>query len=160
MKYDELYWGLTQPNTIFNTFYLGPYVLNGVPLRRVNQRYVIATSTKVPVDGVDSSSIDDEFFAREKAAKKPIGEEVFLYLLNFALQLTTPHLLIFDIVFRQALFDASTPKVTVTSPARLAAQAKIDGVLKTVIDKVDKLSSYLGAKFSLSKADKPHLLKF
>ena len=47
----------------------GPYNVNGVPLRRVNQKYVIASSTKVSVAGVDASKIDDKFFAREKAAK-------------------------------------------------------------------------------------------
>jgi large subunit ribosomal protein L6e len=30
----------------------GPFKLNGVPVRRVNQAYVIATSTKVRVGGV------------------------------------------------------------------------------------------------------------
>ena len=51
----------------------GPYSTNGVPLRRVNQRYVIATSTKVDLKGVDASKIDDEFFARNtKATKKEV----------------------------------------------------------------------------------------
>ena len=61
----------------------GPYNVNGVPLRRVNQRYVIATSTKVSLDGVDASKVDDSFFSREKdgegkinAAKKAAQEAI------------------------------------------------------------------------------------
>jgi len=42
----------------------GPYGINGVPLRRVNQKYVIATSTTVDLKGVDASKIDDALFAR------------------------------------------------------------------------------------------------
>ena len=49
---------------------IGPYSANGVPLRRVNQRYVIATSTKVDLKGVDVSKIDDAFFAREAVSTK------------------------------------------------------------------------------------------
>jgi len=55
----------------------GPYKLNGVPLRRVNQSYVIATSTKVDVSGVDVKSIDDKFFARATAKKSAKGKEEF-----------------------------------------------------------------------------------
>lgn len=59
-----------------NCFYsVGPYNVNGVPLRRVNQRYVIATSTKVPLDGVDASKIDDAFFSREKDGEGKINPE-------------------------------------------------------------------------------------
>jgi hypothetical protein len=35
----------------------GPYQVNGIPLRRVNQAYVIATSTMVDVSGVDSRKV-------------------------------------------------------------------------------------------------------
>ena len=97
----------------------GPYGVNGVPLRRVNQRYVIATSTKVDLTGVDVAAIDDAFFARGKKA------------------------------------DAEK-----LSPARKAAQEKVDAVLKTNIAKVPQLGDYLKNKFRLSKNDKPHLLKF
>jgi large subunit ribosomal protein L6e len=48
-----------------------------VPLKRVNQAYVIATSTKVDVSGVDISKFDDGYF---KAAEKPRekkGEDEF-----------------------------------------------------------------------------------
>mmetsp|Transcript_68752 Transcript_68752/g.109090 ORF Transcript_68752/g.109090 Transcript_68752/m.109090 type:complete len:173 (-) Transcript_68752:52-570(-) len=51
----------------------GPYAINGVPLRRVNQRFCIATSTKVDV-GTAGSKISDAFFAREgKKAKRTDG---------------------------------------------------------------------------------------
>lgn len=49
--------------------YIGPYATNGVPLRRINQKYAIATSTKVSLNGVDVSSVDDAFFARDKKAE-------------------------------------------------------------------------------------------
>ncbi|KAI7052676.1 hypothetical protein KC339_g18785, partial [Hortaea werneckii] len=35
----------------------GPFKINGVPLRRVNARYVIATSTNVPIDSIDKSTV-------------------------------------------------------------------------------------------------------
>ena len=99
----------------------GPYSVNGVPLRRISQKFVIATSTKVAMTGVDVSKIDDAFFARE-------GE-------------------------------SSTEK-TVTSPARVAAQAAVDKALTANITKTDLLAEYLKAKFGLKKSDKPHLMKF
>merc|ERR1712070_701898 len=48
----------------------GPYQINGVPLRRVNQAYCIATSATVDISKVNVSKIDDAFFAREKKAKE------------------------------------------------------------------------------------------
>ncbi|KAH8783958.1 translation protein SH3-like domain-containing protein [Hyaloscypha finlandica] len=58
----------------------GPFKVNGVPLRRVNARYVIATSQKVDLSGIDSKKVDevagDKYFAREKGEKKK-GEEQF-----------------------------------------------------------------------------------
>ena len=55
----------------------GPYSLNGVPLKRVNQRYCIATSTKVNLGGADFKSISDTYFAREKAKKGAQTQEKF-----------------------------------------------------------------------------------
>merc|ERR1711981_213598 len=49
----------------------GPHKVNGVPLRRVPQSYVIATKTSVNVSGVKvPDTINDAFFAKPKAAKK------------------------------------------------------------------------------------------
>ena len=44
----------------------GPYKLNGVPLRRLNQAYVQPTSTKVELANVNCDSLDDAFFAKKK----------------------------------------------------------------------------------------------
>ena len=48
----------------------GPYKVNGVPLRRLNQAYVIPTSTKVSLDGVDVAAIDDKYFSKNKKSLK------------------------------------------------------------------------------------------
>ena len=110
---------------------LGPFALNGVPLRRVNQAYVIATSTKVDLTSVDVKSIDDTFFAREKSSKK------------------------------SSVTDLIADKVSNTlTETRKNAQVAVDGSLIANIKKVEFLDAYLKAKFSLRNSDKPHLLKF
>ena len=58
----------------------GPFKINGVPLRRVNSRYVIATSYKVDIAGLDSKKVDEvsqpKYFTADKAKQKA-GEEAF-----------------------------------------------------------------------------------
>lgn len=58
----------------------GPFKINGVPLRRVNSRYVIATSYKVDISGLDEKKIEEisqpKYFTAEKAKEKA-GEEAF-----------------------------------------------------------------------------------
>ena len=48
----------------------GPYKINGVPLKRVNQAYTMTTSTVVDVKGADVSKIDDAMFTRSRSQKK------------------------------------------------------------------------------------------
>merc|ERR1712100_287406 len=48
----------------------GPFKVNGIPLRRVPQSYVIGTSTVVDVSGADTSSVNDAMFKKPKSAKK------------------------------------------------------------------------------------------
>merc|ERR1712072_152250 len=48
----------------------GPFKINGIPLCRVPQSYVIGTSTVVDVSGCDTSSVDDAMFKKPKSAKK------------------------------------------------------------------------------------------
>lgn len=58
----------------------GPFKINGVPLRRVNARYVIATSYKVDLAGLDQKKVDEvaqpKYFTAEKAKEKA-GQEAF-----------------------------------------------------------------------------------
>ncbi|KAF3932155.1 hypothetical protein ABW20_dc0108213 [Dactylellina cionopaga] len=113
----------------------GPFKLNGVPLRRVNARYVIATSTKVDLPSLDLSKYDDKYFAKEEGAKKS-GEEEF-----------------FDAA------KAASEKKTLPEN-RTADQSEIDKALISVIKQTPQLTSYLKSTFSLSKGDRPHLMNW
>jgi len=113
----------------------GPYKINGVPLRRVNAAYVIATSTRLDVSKVDVNAINDTFFAKEKkkstgGAKK--GED----------------------------FLAKTEKKNEIGQGRKDAQKKVDAALYPLIKATPNLGKYLNAKFSLTKGQYPHQLKF
>merc|ERR1711903_418694 len=48
----------------------GPYQVNGIPLRRVPQSYVIGTSTVVDVSGANTDEVTDAQFKKPKSAKK------------------------------------------------------------------------------------------
>jgi large subunit ribosomal protein L6e len=48
----------------------GPHKINGVPLKRVNPAYAIATSTHVDLHGVNSTSVNDQYFAKVVAKGK------------------------------------------------------------------------------------------
>merc|ERR1712160_147191 len=110
----------------------GPYKINGIPLRRVNQAYVIATSTKVNVSGVDVSAISDEFFARAETAGKDAEEEFF----------------------------EGENKAAIVSDERKAAQKAVDAKLLKAVEKVPMLKGYLNSKFSLKRGDRPHNMVF
>jgi len=55
----------------------GPHKLNGVPLRRVNQIYVIGTSTKIDLSAAKLDNLDDKFFKRVRPAKKNAEKDIF-----------------------------------------------------------------------------------
>ncbi|KAJ2797779.1 60S ribosomal protein L6 [Coemansia guatemalensis] len=112
----------------------GPFKLNGVPLRRVNQAYVIASSTKVDISGVKiDSKFNDEYFKHEKEAKLKGTEEEF--------------------------FGKEAQKKE--HPAhRLADQKVVDKDIVAAVAKVPYLASYLGSTFSLTKGQAPHKLKY
>ncbi|KAF1845381.1 uncharacterized protein K460DRAFT_108378 [Cucurbitaria berberidis CBS 394.84] len=117
----------------------GPFKSNGVPLRRVNHRYVIATSTVVDIAGVDEEVVErvskDEYWAREKKESK--GEDAF---------------------FEQGKEGEVQKKET--DPQRIEDQKKVDKALMANIKKVPELEGYLGASFSLRGNERPHEMVF
>ncbi|KAJ6109245.1 60S ribosomal protein L6 [Penicillium sp. IBT 16267x] len=116
----------------------GPFKINGVPLRRVNARYVIATSKRVDVSAVDQKIIEKVsapgYFTKEKAAEKKT-EEAF---------------------FKQG--EKAQKKVVAS--ARATDQKAIDQSILAGIKKEDFLGSYLATTFSLRNGDKPHEMKW
>ncbi|KAK0730654.1 ribosomal protein L6e-domain-containing protein [Lasiosphaeris hirsuta] len=116
----------------------GPFKVNGVPLRRVNSRYVIATSVKVDLAGVPEAKITEvsapKYFTADKTKEKA-GEEAF---------------------FKQG----EKPQKKEISSSRVADQKAVDKALLANIKKVDHLASYLASSFSLRKGDKPHEMQW
>ncbi|CAN0069947.1 unnamed protein product, partial [Ascophyllum nodosum] len=110
----------------------GPYQINGVPLRRVNQAYVIATSMKVDTSGVTIPVEDDSYFAREEQPKKTAEDDFF----------------------------EQASKGPVVSDKRKADQKTVDSEIMAKISDESLLKEYLRATFSLKKGDRPHEMLF
>lgn len=114
----------------------GPHKVNGVPLKRVNQVYTLTTSAKVSVAGVDVKAVTDKTFTRDNKTKKADAK---------------------------AFFAEGAKKKTV-SAERVKLQKSVDEALIKSL-KADKanhalIKQYLHARFSLTKNDKPHAMKF
>jgi large subunit ribosomal protein L6e len=112
----------------------GPFKINGVPLRRVNQAYVIATSTKVDISGVSVDKFDDKYFAKQVEKKKKKAEGEF--------------------------FEAEKEEKNVLPQDKKDDQKAVDAQLVKAIEGVPNLKAYLGARFSLKGGMKPHELVF
>eukprot|EP01114_Cavostelium_apophysatum_P009081 TRINITY_DN22157_c0_g1_i1.p1 TRINITY_DN22157_c0_g1~~TRINITY_DN22157_c0_g1_i1.p1 ORF type:complete len:245 (-),score=53.27 TRINITY_DN22157_c0_g1_i1:35-769(-) len=113
----------------------GPVKINGVPLGRIDQAYVIATSTKVDISGVKvPESVNDAYFTK-KAEKKPKTEAQF-----FA--------------------DEKKEKTVEKRPERVANQKAVDASIVAAIKKDKALKGYLSSTFSLKNGQFPHQLKF
>jgi large subunit ribosomal protein L6e len=96
---------------------------------------VIATSTNVDVSKVDVSKIDDSFFARKAERKVTGGKD-------------------------GEAFFAKDPKKTVVSAAVKTETARVDAAMKAIVKATPSLKQYLNAKFTLTRNDKPHAMKF
>ncbi|KAI6047406.1 ribosomal protein L6e-domain-containing protein [Pisolithus marmoratus] len=114
----------------------GPYKVNGVPLRRVNQAYVIATSTKIDLEGFKvDPRINDAYFAKAAVKGSTSAEAEF--------------------------FSEGMPKPKEPFPeAKSTDQKEVDKVVIAAVRKQDNLVKYLKASFGLTKGQFPHQMVF
>jgi len=118
----------------------GPFKFNGVPLRRVHQKFVIATRAHVNVCDVEiPSRVDDIYFRRASKEQKK------------------------DKLKKSSDLFAKTKVTYDISAERKEDQKAVDSqVLKSIkgSDDAKMLPGYLSAKFSLFKHDLPHRMQF
>ncbi|KAK3268816.1 60S ribosomal protein L6 [Cymbomonas tetramitiformis] len=111
----------------------GPFKVNGVPLRRLNQAFVIATSTKIDVSKVNTAKFTDSYFAKPAEDKKKKSEGDFLF---------------------------EEPEKKELSAEKVEDQKTIDAAVLPLVEAVPDLKAYLGSLFSLKSGDKPHAMSF
>jgi len=113
----------------------GPYKINGVPLRRVNQAFVIATSTKVDVSGAKiDAKYTDEYFSKPTEKKNKKTEAEF--------------------------FAADKEKKRAVKPEKVADQKAFDAPILEALKKNPTLAAYLKSVFSLRSNIPVHKMKF
>ena len=113
----------------------GPYKLNGVPLKRVNQAYVIATKTKVSLPNIAQlDKIEDSFFKRVSVKRTELGEII--------------------------LPKDDTEKRSRITEERKSAQNNIDTQVKQAIGSTPYLKDYLRNRFALKNGQQAHNLVY
>lgn len=115
----------------------GPFYLNSCPLRRISQRYVISTKTRVNLKGVAiPEHINDTYFKRadKKKARKTEGD----------------------------IFAKKEEKYA-PSEQRKTDQVAVDKLVKGAIKKTNQgllVSKYLKSYFALRSHQYPHRMRF
>jgi len=115
----------------------GPLKLNATPLRRIAQAFVIATKTKLDIDGIKiADHVNDDYFKKStKSSDKS----------------------------KHGIFASGEKEEYVVTDQRKEDQKQIDSVIVAAIRKhADKkfVFGYLGSRFSLGKNDHPHNMVF
>jgi large subunit ribosomal protein L6e len=122
-----------------NLLITGPYAINGVPLGRVNPAYVLSTSSKVSLDGVNVN-VNDSFFKKSTRFTK-----------NELKNASEARL--------KQVEEGKAAEGKFKEELK-AAQKAVDGKLLDNIKTVVHLKGYLGTRFTLSNGSRPHELKF
>ncbi|ORZ01556.1 ribosomal protein L6e-domain-containing protein [Syncephalastrum racemosum] len=109
----------------------GPFKINGVPLRRVNQAYVIATSVKLDISSVKlDEKLNDSYFGQKNKKEA------------------------------KAFLEGGEAKKAALPEGLVADQKAVDKSLLEAVAQEPFLRQYLSSSFGLSKGDFPHALKF
>nr|CAB3265728.1 60S ribosomal protein L6 [Phallusia mammillata] len=112
----------------------GPFKINGVPMRRINQVYVLATKTKIDISGLKiPERVNDAYFRRKKLAKPKHG--------------------------KGEIFETGQEKYTV-SDERIEDQKVVDNQILPTIKAAQFMEGYLASKFGLQTGEYPHKLVF
>lgn len=111
----------------------GPYKVNGVPLKRVNQAYVLPTSTILKIGDKVGDSINEENFFKKISIERKTEKD---------------------------FFEEPKAKQARITEERKKAQNEVDLVVKKAVDEVKEMKEYLRNRFALKNGDKPHLMKF
>ncbi|ETO26598.1 hypothetical protein RFI_10539 [Reticulomyxa filosa] len=138
----KIFCAMTQQRTTKkkHTLRLGPFSVNGVPLRRVSQRFVIITSTKVSLgkSHPELDEIEDSYFRSEKTEKpKKSGKQD-----------------------EKEEKKAETDKKEKFPESKQKIQTVVDTKLLAAISKVKFLKEYLASYFTLKSGQPPHQIHF
>merc|ERR1712170_341358 len=108
----------------------GPFKINGVPMRRVNQKYVIVTSTKIDVSSVKiPERVNDDYFSRvELNAGDHKDGEIF----------------------------QTKKQVYTASAERKEDQKVVDASIVAAAKKQQYMVGYLSSNFALRNGQTPH----
>ena len=113
----------------------GPYKLNGVPLKRVNQAYVIATRTKVTLGSIPHlEKLNDDFFKKVAIKRTELGEVV--------------------------MPKDDKEKSSRVTEERKTAQNNVDAEVKKAIVNTPYLKEYLKNRFALKNGQQAHNLVY
>jgi len=119
----------------------GPFLINGVPLRRINQTSVIATSTHLDVKTLALNDVTDQLFRKPKEKKAKKGSEKSFFNQKSAGKKAKK-------TFSQVSADFKKH------------QKKVDAQITPLIGKTPLLRSYLKTPFCLTRGQYPHMMKF
>lgn len=112
----------------------GPYKLNGVPLKRVNQSYVIATRTKIDLGSISVQNIEDDLFKKTVVKRTELGEVI--------------------------MPKDNAEKKQRISKERQEAQSKVDTTVIKAVTGTPYLKEYLRNRFALKNGQQLHNLVF